>query len=68
MVNYNLKTIACFILLILFMSGCNAHTRELKSPCGPSAGLSKNPCNPLPVNVVDQFQNLNVNKAKNALS
>lgn len=41
-----------FILLISMMAvaGCSAH-RDLKSPCGPSASLSSNPCIHIPLNM-----------------
>lgn len=41
-----------FILFISLMTlaGCTAH-RDLKSPCGPSASLSQNPCIHIPLNM-----------------
>ncbi len=52
-----------FILLIsvLALSGCATGHRDLKSPCGPSASLSQNPCDPIPLNVAA----LNDQKGKN---
>lgn len=41
-----------FILFIsiLALGGCAGHS-DLKSPCGPSASLSKNPCTHLPLSM-----------------
>lgn len=42
-----------FILIVstLALSGCATGHRDLKSPCGPSASLSQNPCAHIPLNV-----------------
>ena len=46
------------ILLILTMvcltpllSGCATGFKERKAPCPPTASLSSNPCDPLPINI-----------------
>lgn len=41
-----------FILILstLTLAGCAGHN-DLKSPCGPSASLSQNPCAHIPLNV-----------------
>jgi hypothetical protein len=42
-----------FILIVstLALAGCASGHRDLKSPCGPSASLSQNPCAHIPLNV-----------------
>ena len=42
-----------FILLVstLALASCAGGHRDLKSPCGPSASLSANPCAHIPLNV-----------------
>ncbi len=43
-----------FILIVstLALAGCaGTGHRDLKSPCGPSASLSQNPCAHIPLNV-----------------
>lgn len=42
-----------FILLVstLALASCASGHRDLKSPCGPSASLSANPCAHIPLNV-----------------
>lgn len=41
-----------FILIFstLALAGCAGHS-DLKSPCGPSASLSQNPCAHIPLNM-----------------
>jgi PBP1b-binding outer membrane lipoprotein LpoB len=51
MLKYKIKTMTYLTILGLFLGGCSAHTRELKSPCAPQASLSQNPCNPIPINI-----------------
>ena len=46
-------------LSLLALGGCAGHS-DLKSPCGPSASLAKNPCTHIPLNVAT----LNDQKAK----
>lgn len=36
---------------VLALSGCAGGHRDLKSPCGPSASLSQNPCAHIPLDV-----------------
>lgn len=38
------------LLITLALAGCAGHS-DLKSPCGPSASLSKNPCDHIPINL-----------------
>jgi hypothetical protein len=47
------KTMRLFILIVstLALTGCAGGHRDLKSPCGPSASLSANPCAHIPLNV-----------------
>lgn len=42
-----------FILIVstLALSSCAGGHRDLKSPCGPIASLTENPCAHIPLNV-----------------
>ncbi len=53
-----------FILIVstLALAGCAGGHRDLKSPCGPSASLSQNPCAHTPLNVAS----LNEEKEKSS--
>jgi hypothetical protein len=43
--------------VILPLSGCAHELPERKAPCSPSAGLSANPCDPIPLNVAQGSKN-----------
>ena len=40
-------------LSVLALSGCANVYQDLKSPCGPSASLAKNPCVHIPFDQAD---------------
>lgn len=42
--------LSALIVLSAGLSGCT-HYKEKKAPCGPTAGISDNPCNPIPINI-----------------
>lgn len=48
--------ILVMMVSFLILSGCSTTFKERKAPCPPTASLSTNPCNPLPVNVA-QYSN-----------
>lgn len=54
--------ISILIVSTLALAGCAGGHRDLKSPCGPSASLSQNPCVHIPLNVAS----LDDQKGKNA--
>ena len=40
-------------LSVLVLSGCASGHQDLKSPCGPSASLAKNPCVHIPFDLAE---------------
>lgn len=46
-----LTLLSIIILSSLALSGCVSGFSERKAPCPPSASLSKNPCNHIPINI-----------------
>ena len=48
-----INIIACAFVL-LSLTGCAHGHSDLKAPCGPSAGLSRNPCDHIPMNFAAQ--------------
>ncbi len=48
---FNIRIILLCLISAATLSGCAHEFETRKSPCKPVAGLSSNPCNPLPINV-----------------
>lgn len=45
--------ISLLTITLLGLSGCASNFIERKAPCPPSASLSQNPCNPMPINLAE---------------
>lgn len=45
--------ILILIISIIALSGCASGHSDLKSPCGPSASLSQDPCVHIPLNLTE---------------
>jgi len=45
-----LQNIALIIIASIGLAGCGTTFKERKAPCPPTASLSKNPCDTIPIN------------------
>ncbi len=43
----------CLLIVPLLSIAACSHHQERKAPCPQTAGISTNPCNPLPINVAE---------------